>query len=32
MDASQLRYLEIVYIGPKHEFSIFLCWEVSEMV
>jgi hypothetical protein len=24
MNASQLRYLEIVHLGPKHKFCIFL--------
>jgi hypothetical protein len=24
MNASQLRYLEIVHLGPKHKFRIFL--------
>jgi hypothetical protein len=27
MDASQLRYLEIVHSGPKHNYCIFLCAE-----
>jgi hypothetical protein len=30
MDVSQLRYPEIMYSCPKHEFFVFLCSKVSD--
>jgi hypothetical protein len=32
MDASQLRYPEIVHSGPKHKFASFYVSKVSEML
>jgi hypothetical protein len=32
MDASQLQYLETVYLVPKHKFCIFYLSNVIEML